>query len=145
MFMAIYYVIQVIETFSHHYTLNYQKHDQARDFLKEICSNTEMMKWDSIHEQCRQQREIFKRNPLWETIVDTSKLFHVCYKKKHLHDEQKEFGHDHQKAENGAVDDEMDCSFFAVFVGGILTAFFLIVYVLKFTGNSREKMKSKTD
>ena len=143
--MTIYFVIQLIETFSHHYTSNSMKYEEARVFFNEVCKNTELIKWESIYEKCRQQREILKRNPLWETIVDTSKLFHVCYKKKHLHDENKQFGHDHEKTGTGGNDDDIDCSFLAVFAGGILTAFLIIVCVLKYCGNNSRKMKSKME
>lgn len=140
--MTIYYVIQLIETFSHHYDSNSKKFDQAKVFVDDICKNAELLRWESIYEQCRIQRDILKRNPLWETIVETSKLFHICYKKKHLHDENKQFGHDHDKKEN---DDEMDCSFVAVFLAGILTTFVVFIWFFRYCGKNTEKMKSKVD
>lgn len=142
---SIYFAVQVIETFSHNWSINSDKYNEALTFTSKICSQKELIEFPDIYENCRQKKEILKRNPFWETIVDTSKLLHVCYKRKILHDENKIDGHDHLKKDKHENDDEIDCSLFTVFLIGIITAVIIIVYFLKFCKNKKKERKLKND
>lgn len=144
-FMTIYFTVQLFENFKHNWSDNASKYEEATIYLSKICSDTELIEWPTIYESCRQNKEIVKRSPLWETIVDTSKMFHICYKKKVFHDENKIHGHDHLKKDNHENDDEIDCSFFTTFLIGIITATIIIVYYLNFCNNTKIKNKLKND
>lgn len=143
--MTIYFSVQLCENFLHNWSANAYKHEEALVYLSKICSESELIQWPAIYETCRQNKEIVKRSPLWETIVDTSKMFHICYKKKVFHDENKIHGHDHLKKDNHENDDEIDCSFFTYFLIGIITATIIIVYYLNFCRNNKSKNKLKSD
>jgi len=91
------------------------------------CNNSELLKrWDSINEFCRSQFKIASRSVIWETIVESSDYFHICYVKKHVHDESKKFGHSHLNES----DMELDCSYLVYFFIAIFITllFFLFVY-----------------
>ena len=143
--MSLYFVIQFIEGLSHNYQNNKMKYDESKIFLETVCSSQDLLVWPEIYEPCRQKKEIMKRNPLWETIVDTSNMLHICYKKKQLHDENKIFGHDHAKKENEDVDQEIDCSKFIVFLAGCFTIIIVILYYLNFCRNKENRIKKKRD
>lgn len=84
-----------------------------------------LMKWDGINEFCRSYFKIASRNILWETIVESSDYFHICYVKKHVHDENKKFGHSHA-SDN---DVEIDCTNLIYFIFGIFIIFVIFLFL----------------
>lgn len=110
----------------------YEKHNQTITeaiFISNTlpCNDSQLlMRWDSINEFCRSQFKIASRSIIWETIVESTDYFHICYVKKHVHDETKKHGHGH----SNESDVELDCSYLVYFFIGIFITliFFLFVY-----------------
>lgn len=125
----------------------YQKHDkiisEAIGVTEVLCNDSNiLMKWDSINELCKQKFAIASRSVIWETIVESSDYFHICYVKKHVHDETKKFGHSHSSDQ----DVEMDCSYLVYFFLAffIISIFYLFVYkrIIKHL-NTKKKRKNE--
>lgn len=125
---SIKYGIGFVEIVSHVYQKNNDTISQAIFISNNLpCNNSDiLMKWQDINDFCKQWTKISKRSIIWETIVESSDYFHICYVKKHVHDESKKFGHSHA-SEN---DLELDCSYLIYFilVIFILSIFLLFVY-----------------
>lgn len=121
------YGIGLLEIVSHVYERHNKTISEAIFVSNTLpCNNSDLlMRWDSINEFCRSQFKIASRSVIWETIVESSEYFHICYVKKHVHDESKKFGHSH----SNELDVEIDCGYIFYYFFGIIVIF-LVIFVL---------------
>lgn len=142
---SIKYGIGFVHIVTHSYENNYNKINQAIFITNNLpCNNSEiLMKWEDINDFCKQWAKISTRSIIWETIVESSDYFHICYVKKHVHDESKKFGHSH----SSETDLELDCTYLIYFtlIVFILSVFLLIVYIKLKNNNNIYIEKQKND